>query len=181
MTSKFHDLGEILSDLLVATGRHDKQAFSRLYHLTSPKLYAVALRILKEEGSAQDCLQESFLSVWRHAASYRPERAAPMTWLTTLIRNRAIDLLRKQPQDALKVDIETMLATLPDQVHEATDKLAIDKCLAELDPAHRDCVLQAYYEGLTHKELAQQRRLPLGTVKTWIRRALEQLRQCLQR
>ncbi|MGD8926685.1 MAG: sigma-70 family RNA polymerase sigma factor [Thioalkalispiraceae bacterium] len=170
----------LLIELLGATGRQDKKAFSRLYRLTSPKLYAVALRILKNEANAQDCLQEAFVSVWRQAGSYRPERSAPMTWLTTIIRNRAIDILRKQPLDALSMEVEARLADMVERPDSSIDRMSIDKCLAELNPQQRDCVLQAYYEGLTHPELAEYMQLPLGTVKTWIRRALQQLRRCLQ-
>ncbi len=181
MTRKTDNLSNVLIELLSAIGRHDKQAFSRLYQLTSPKLYAVALRILKDEASAQDCLQEGFLSVWRQAASYQPDRAAPMTWLTTIIRHRAIDLLRKQPHDGLKAEVEATLATTLGRVDDTINTLAMTKCLAELNPEQRDCVLLAYYAGLTHPELAEQKQLPLGTVKTWIRHALDLLRQCLQR
>lgn len=170
----------MLIELLVATARQDRQAFSRLYRLSSPKLYAVALRILRDEASAQDCLQESYLSVWRQASRYQASRSAPMTWLTTIVRNRAIDLLRKQTTDELKIETEKRLATAM-QVDLTIDRMAINKCLDELSAAQRDCVVQAYYTGMTHQELANEKQLPLGTVKTWIRRALEQLRQCLQR
>ena len=181
MTSKTKGPANILIELLGATGRLDRQAFSRLYRLTSPKLYGVALRILKNETSAQDCLQESFISVWRQAGSYRSDRAAPMTWLTTIVRNRAIDILRKQPHDEVSTEAESELASTTRQLDTAIDRLSIHKCLAELKPDQRDCMLLAYYEGLTHPELAEQLHLPLGTIKTWIRRGLEQLRQCLQR
>lgn len=181
MSRNNDDLSKALIDLLSATGRHDKAAFSRLYQLTSPKLYAVALRILRDEAGAQDCLQEAFISVWRQAASYQSERAAPMTWLTTIVRNRAIDLLRKLPQGGYKPEPESMPVPAQGPVDMTIDRLAIMKCLAELNPEQRDCVLQAYYAGLTHPELAERKQLPLGTVKTWIRRALDQLRRCLQR
>lgn len=181
MSRNNDDLSTALIELLSATGRRDKLAFSRLYQLTSPKLYAVALRILREEAGAQDCLQEAFISVWRQAASYQPDRAAPMTWLTTIVRNRAIDYLRKQPQGVQNPEMESMPSSTRGQVDMTIDRLAIMKCLAELNPEQRDCVLQAYYAGLTHPELAEHKQLPLGTVKTWIRRALDQLRRCLQR
>ena len=170
-----------LIELLAATGRGEKRAFARLYRLTSPKLYAVALRILKDESSAQDCLQDGFLSVWRQAANYQSQYAAPMTWLTTIIRNRAIDLLRKRAHDAFSVDAEYALANAQGPQEDQIDRLTVAKCLAELKPEQRDCVIRAYFEGLTHAELAEDMQVPLGTIKTWIRRGLQQLRQCLEK
>ena len=180
LTGKTNNPTEVLIELLRATGRHDRQAFSRLYRLTSPKLYAVAIRILKNEQSAQDCIQDSYLSVWQHAAAYQSGRAAPMTWMTTIVRNRAIDLLRKQPLDPLKTEVEARLVLAMGEADNHINDMAISQCLEELRPEYRECVLQAYYAGLTNQELAEEKDLPLGTVKTWIRRALEQLRQCLQ-
>jgi len=171
----------ILVELLAATGRGDKKAFSRLYRLTSPKLYAVALRILKDESSGQDCLQDGFISVWRQAGTYQSQYAAPMTWLTTIIRNRAIDTLRKRSHDAFSVDAEYALANAQGPHEDHIDRLTFTKCLAELKPEQSDCVIRAYYEGLTHAELAEHLQLPLGTIKTWIRRGLQQLRQCLEK
>ena len=168
----------ILTDLLTATARGDHRACSRLYRLTSPKLYAVALRILKTEGPAQDCLQEAFLSVWRQAASYQRGKAAPMTWLVTIVRNRALDMLRRQRHDLLTEDIELDMLIAPDTA-VPFDRMAIDKCLHTLKQDQRDCIVLAYYEGLTHPELAERLGRPVGTIKTWIRRGLEQLRQCL--
>ena len=165
--------------LLAATAEGDKNAFSRLYRLTSPKLYAIALRILKVEGQAQDCLQEAYLSVWRQAATYQEGKAAPMTWLVTIVRNRALDMLRRQRHELRREDIELDMLTAPEP-DPAMDRLAIEKCLQDLRADQRECVRLAYYEGLTHPELANRLSHPIGTIKTWIRRGLEQLRQCLE-
>lgn len=169
----------ILDELLAATARGDRQAFSRLYRLTSPKLYAVALRILKTEGAAQDCLQETCLSVWRQAASYRRGKGAPMTWLVTIVRNRALDMLRRQRHELRAENVELDMLIAPDTA-VSFDRMAIDKCLHTLKQDQRDCIVLAYYEGLTHPELAARLDRPVGTIKTWIRRGLERLRQCLQ-
>ncbi|HID48298.1 MAG TPA: sigma-70 family RNA polymerase sigma factor [Chromatiales bacterium] len=169
----------ILTELLAATARGDKPAYSRLYRLTSPKLYAVALRILKTEGPAQDCLQEAFLSVWRQAAGYQRGKAAPMTWLVTIVRNRALDMLRRQRHELLVENVEMDLLIAPDTA-VPFDRMAIDKCLHTLKQDQRDCIMLAYFAGLTHPELAERLDRPVGTIKTWIRRGLERLRQCLQ-
>ena len=169
----------ILLHLLAATADGDKNAFSRLYRLTSPKLYAIALRILKTESHAQECLQDSYLSVWRQAATYQHGKAAPMTWLVTIVRNRALDLLRRQRHDLRREDLELdLLSTSANE--DVVDNLAVEKCLRLLRSDQRECLQLAYYEGLTHPELAERLSHPIGTIKTWIRRGLEQLRQCLE-
>ena len=165
--------------LLAATADGDKNAFSRLYRLTSPKLYAIAIRILKTEGQAQECLQEAYLSVWRQAATYQEGKAAPMTWLVTIVRNRALDMLRRQRHELRREDIELDLLSAPPSGN-TLDRMAIDKCLQELKADQRECLQLAYFEGLTHPELADRLSHPIGTIKTWIRRGLEQLRQCLE-
>jgi len=169
----------ILADLLAATANGDKAAYSRFYRLTSPKLYAVALRILKQEALAQDCLQDAYLSVWRQAAAYQKGRAAPMTWLVTIVRNRAIDILRKQRHSSQSDDAELEMLAAPGCSDALIDRLALEKCLEALQPKQRHCLTLAYYEGLTHPELSQRLTTPIGTIKTWIRRGLEQIRQCL--
>ncbi len=165
--------------LLAATADGDKNAFSRLYRLTSPKLYAIAIRILKTEGQAQECLQEAYLSVWRQAATYQQGKAAPMTWLVTIVRNRALDMLRRQRHELRREEIELDLLSAPPS-GETLDRMAIEKCLQELKTDQRACLQLAYFEGLTHPELADRLSHPIGTIKTWIRRGLEQLRQCLE-
>jgi RNA polymerase sigma-70 factor (ECF subfamily) len=99
----------IMADLLAKTAQHDKNSFARLYRLASPKLFAISLRILKQEGPAQDCLQDAFLNIWQKAGSYKPGLAAPMTWMTTIVRNRAIDQMRKQSRDAYSEESEIQI------------------------------------------------------------------------
>ncbi len=171
-------LNRTLQKLLAAIAEGDRGAFARLYRLTSPKLYGVALRILKDESRAQDCLQDTYLKIWQQAAAYEGGKAAVMTWLSAILRHRALDLLRRRHEtvgDA--VDPET-LAAIP--AVDPVDRLALEKCLQTLEPRQRNCIELAYHEGLTHPELAARLALPLGTVKTWIRRGLKKLRQCLQ-
>ncbi len=169
----------ILSQLLSDIADGDTAAFARLYRLSNAKLYAIALRILKKESLAQDCLQETYLSVWRQAASYQPGRAAPRTWLSVITRNRALDMLRRRKHDLLSESVELEELIAPAGA-DPIDNMALERCLQQLGKEQAACVKLAYYEGLTHPELATRLGIPLGTVKTWIRRGLETLRKCLE-
>lgn len=171
----------IMADLLAKTALQDKKAFARLYRLVSPKLFAVSLRILKQESPAQDCLQEAFISIWQKAGSYQPGLAAPMTWMTTIVRNRAIDQMRKQSRDAYSEESEIELANTASVNPFNTDYMSVSHCLAELKTEQRECIQKAYLDGLTHRELAERMSSPVGTIKTWIHRGLMQLRECLER
>ncbi len=174
---------DILAHLLRACAQGDRQAFERLYRLTSPKLYAAALRILRQEQHAQECLQDAYLNVWRRAATYDQAKAAPMTWLISILRNRALDLLRRARPEVLTDDPEAWERTADppsDWLPEGMQGRDLERCLDQLEAPQRRCLLLAYYEGLTHAELATRTGHPLGTVKTWIRRGLQQMKQCLE-
>ncbi|MBD3671359.1 MAG: sigma-70 family RNA polymerase sigma factor [Gammaproteobacteria bacterium] len=171
-----------VSELLMVCARGDEKAFERLYQRTSANLYAVCLRILKNEGLAQECLQEAYIKVWNHAARYQPERAQATTWMTTITRNLAVDTLRRSGKMAYAGEFE--FENLSDESAEedmfhSSDGRLLQRCLEELREQQRQAVMHAYYDGMTHGELAAHLDVPLGTVKTWIRRALEQLKQCL--
>ncbi|MBU0655292.1 MAG: sigma-70 family RNA polymerase sigma factor [Gammaproteobacteria bacterium] len=176
-----------LSEWLVRSGRGDANAFQHVYGAASPRLYALCLRMMRDEGRAEDVLQEGFIKIWNHAASFAPGKAAAMTWMTTIIRNHALDKLRAlnhQPEIANDMEYESLefasLDMSPDalaDLHEDTQRLV--ECLHGLKEEQRECVMQAYYYGYTHDELADRLMKPLGTIKAWIRRGLEQLRLCL--
>lgn len=177
-----------LAALLTACAAGDHSAFARLYQLTSPNLYAVTLRILKQEERAQECLQDAYINVWRRADAYDATKSAPMTWLVSIVRNRALDLLRQRrpevhldEQAELENSVSAGLEGRTDRsMGEDSDfSRALAHCLAALQAQQRVCVELAYYEGLTHPELAARLQAPLGSVKTWIRRGLMQLRDCL--
>jgi len=177
MTTGAHR-NRVLIRLLTGIAAGDRDAFARLYRLTSPNLYAVALRILKDESHAQDCLQDAYLKIWQQAAAYDGGKAAVMTWLSVIVRHRALDMLRRRHEHhGEAVDPDTLPAWPPT---DPVDRMALEKCLQALETRQRECLVRAYHEGLTHAELATHLSLPLGTVKTWIRRGLEKLRQCLQ-
>lgn len=176
-----------ISEWLVKSGRGDAQAFSKLYDAASPRLYALCLRMLRDEGRAEDVLQEGFVKIWNNAAKFTPTKASAMTWMTTVIRNHALDKLRSlnsQPEMQPEPDYESLefasLDLAPEALaglHEDTQRLV--NCLQGLKEEQRECIMQAFYYGYTHDELATRLSRPLGTVKAWIRRGLEQLRLCL--
>ena len=163
----------------------DRSAFRRLYDATSPKLFAIALRILREESKAEDVLQDSFVNVWNGAASYNASLSAPMTWMVTIVRNRALDYVRRIDQKAVSLDedleavLESEQPSPVDLASQGQDATALDRCLKRLDAGQRQAIAFAYFQGLTHSELATTLRIPIGTVKTWIRRGLEKMRRCL--
>ncbi len=185
-----------LSQLLARAGLGDRAAFARFYEMTSGHLYAVVLRIQRDRASAEDLLQEVYVSVWKAAASFDAARSQPLTWLTSIARNRAIDSLRRQqaqpqtdslsrdydderpdPAEALADETPGPLALLS----RASDARELSSCMERLSAAQRQSVALAFFDGLSHAEVAEQLREPLGTVKSWVRRALMSLKSCLER
>jgi RNA polymerase sigma factor (sigma-70 family) len=173
-----------LNRLLQHTGRNDRKAFAELYKRTSPKLFGVCLRMLRDRGEAEEVLQETYTAVWRCAASFDATRASAITWLVTLSRNKAIDRLR-QHREVLLDDPKNLDAAVDEEVSPAADAEAgeeyrrLQQCLDELEPQQRSSVREAFFTGATYNELAARCKVPLGTMKSRIRRALIQLRQCL--
>lgn len=175
-----------LSALLSACAKRDRDAFARLYKATSPKLFGVALRILRREDWTEEVLQESFVNIWNHAALYATGKSQPMTWMTSIVRNRALDWLRRPQHEITREDYDVLAADLRDDAAGPLEQLALDAdasalshCLDQLEGPQRQSIALAFQHGLTHSELAAHLRQPLGTVKTWIRRGLERLKGCL--
>ncbi|MEV4778150.1 sigma-70 family RNA polymerase sigma factor [Burkholderia sp. LMU1-1-1.1] len=181
-----------LVDLLQRVSLQDHAAFKQLYDLTSAHLYGVAMRFVRQRELADEILQDAFINVWQQAGSYAATLSTPMTWLITIVRNKALDRLRK---GKLESDNTSSLEdNSPDQYHEeevehadphelfaaATEKLEVHRCLSLLDPPQRQSLALAYYNGLSHSELAAQLQVPLGTAKAWIRRGLDRLKKCLE-
>jgi RNA polymerase sigma-70 factor (ECF subfamily) len=176
-----------LEALLSRTALGDRAAFASLYQATSPKLYGVALRILRREDWAEEVLQECYVNVWRHAPEYNASRAAPMTWMTSIVRNRCLDWLRR-PNPLPLADLgdegaeEAIVSDRPgplDELERGRESGAIARCLRALEAKQRQAIALAFYDGLSHAELAEHLREPLGTVKTWVRRGLLKLKTCL--
>ena len=174
-----------LPALISACALGDRAAFAELYRASAAKLYAVALRILRREDWAEEVLQECYVSIWSHAAEYRPGLAAPMTWMTSIVRNRCLDWLRRprpelgDPDGSLLENLESEEPGPLAELEHARDTEALGRCLKTLDPRQRQAIVLAFFDGLSHSELAGRMREPLGTVKTWVRRGLARLKDCL--
>ncbi|MES9987150.1 MAG: sigma-70 family RNA polymerase sigma factor [Candidatus Thiodiazotropha endolucinida] len=175
-----------LKELLAACALNDRSAFARLYQLTSPKLYGVVLHILNREATAQECLQEIYIKIWNKAESYRTHLAAPMTWMTTIARNLALDHLRRRQREVMESDGYSFIEQIDTQplplefCSHSKEKTQLMACLDQLNENQRQMISLAYFRGFTHSELASRTNTPIGTVKTQIRRGLEQLRGCLE-
>ena len=187
-----------LAHLLARSGLGDRAAFARLYQRTAGHLLAVVLRIQRDRALAEDLLQEVYVNVWKAAADFDAARAQPLTWLTRIARNKAIDSLRRQaaqPQlDSASADADDgdeahdRVAATPDDgpgpldlLSRASEVRELDQCLQHLSAPQRQSVALAFYDGLSHAEVAERLREPLGTVKSWVRHALQTLRGCLER
>jgi RNA polymerase sigma-70 factor (ECF subfamily) len=165
----------------------DRAALRLVYENTAAKLFGVCLRILGDKAEAEDVLQDVYLTVWRRAATFDPARASPITWLVAIARNRSIDRLRASAttrrmrpiDDALEVSDPTPGAG--EQVETSQQRLRLMNCLGELEERHAMAIRAAFLDGATYEMLAERMGVPLGTMKTWIRRSLIKLRACLER
>jgi len=190
-----------LQQLLSRTALGDRAAFAALYRRTSAHLFAVVLRIQRDRGVAEDVLQDVYVNVWKAAASFDAAQSQPLTWLTSIARNRAIDSLRRAQSRPATLSLvhggdaggddgaggETQDQDLPssdpspaDLLAQASEARQLSHCMDKLSAAQRQCVALAFFDGLTHLEVAQHLRQPVGTVKSWLRRALTSLRGCLE-
>lgn len=183
-----------LAQLLARSGLGDRAAFARLYERSSGHLFAVVLRIQRDRALAEELLQEIYVAVWKAAAGFDAARSQPLTWLTAIARNRAIDSLRRagtQPQtrsNRVPDDDEPVDEGPPDDgpgpldlLQRASDARELSRCMQDLSPPQRQSVALAFFDGLSHAEVAERLRQPLGTVKSWVRRALASLKSCLER
>jgi RNA polymerase sigma-70 factor (ECF subfamily) len=176
-----------LAALLARSALGDRRAFEEVYRATRSKLFAVSLRIVRERQLAEEVLQDSFVAIWNHAADYAQAKSAPTTWMTAIVRNRSLDVLRRGAHETEDVD-EVMALNLVDEsaspardLDHATDAHSIQDCMKELDAEQRQSIALAFFHGLSHSELAAHMHKPLGTVKTHIRRGLMRLKDCLGR
>ncbi len=180
-----------LMTLIDSVAQRDEAALKALYDLTARKLYGLALRVVNNAERAEDVLQESFLQIWRNAPDYRASLSPPMAWLALIVRSRSLDSLRRRAAErghlTQELD-ETLADTLEGDTPDPMDTSlasqqawALHQCLQQLEHKQREVISLAYLRDLSHSELAGQLRLPLGTVKTWIRRGLDRLRDCMAR
>lgn len=176
---------DALLRLIAAVARGDAQALKALYDLTAPKLFGVVLRILRDRGTAEDVVQDVYLRVWQNAGSFDPESGRPVTWLCTIARNRAIDVVRRKGEVQGPVteggeDWVERLADPHDSEGAILGRDALRACLGRLDAPQRDCIVLAYCEGHSREELALRFDRPVSTIKTWLHRGLSTLRGCLE-
>jgi RNA polymerase sigma-70 factor (ECF subfamily) len=187
------DRSQALADALARVALGDRAAFASLYRATSAHLFGVILRINPDRAQAEDILQEIFVNIWRAAQGFDVARSQPLTWLTSIARNRAIDSLRRRKTEISTVSTQRasdedadLLDAMPSDdagplelLTRAAQVRQIAHCMDQLSAEQKQCVALAYYQGLSHAEVAHNLAQPLGTVKSWVRRALIALKDCL--
>lgn len=172
-----------LSSVLHKIALGDRQAFERFYQQTSPKLMSVGLAILRERPLAEEAVQDTYLKIWHAASGYRAESGSVMSWITSMVRYRSIDLLRhRNKQSVSNLDLDNLY----DEKFDLADTLPngdskkLDTCLSELQDPQRQSIHLAFLYGLTHREVSDYLGEALGSIKSWIRRGLDSLKRCLQ-
>ncbi|MBE7212974.1 MAG: sigma-70 family RNA polymerase sigma factor [Gluconacetobacter diazotrophicus] len=177
------DTADETSSLLRRCGDGDRGAFRELYELHASRLHGVANRLLHQPALAADAVHDAFVQVWQRAGEFDPARGNGVAWITSLVRYRAIDILRRRAREQYGAEPPEEADPDPDpldRLDAASDAAALRRCLEELDEGARRAVLLAFDDGLSHSELALRLHAPLGTVKSWVRRALLSLRRCLE-
>ncbi len=172
-----------LVQLLRESFRGNQDAFEQLYKKSSPRLFAIALRLLKDRTQAEEVLQEAFVQIWHNASEYHSERGDVLAWMTTIVRYRALDHLRLKKREAvINEDTDWELYDIESSYgRQSTQEIALVGCMSELNMDQRNSISLAFFEGLTHEELAGRLSKPLGTVKAWVRRGIQSLKKCLER
>ncbi len=185
-TKSSDEAREALRDAMIRLAAGDESALEQIYNATRVKLFGICFRILGDRKEAEDALQDVYVNLWQRADRFDPERASPISWLSTFARNRAVDRLRTGKVRAGSVAVDEAMP-LPDEAPLA-DMLLVDaernaqihKCIEELDPNTREHIRSAFFDGYTYAQLAERADVPLGTMKSWIRRGLMKLRTCFE-
>jgi RNA polymerase sigma-70 factor, ECF subfamily len=160
----------------------NRAALRLLYDRWASRLYGIALRITRQPAMAADALHDAFLQIWQQSHRFDPDRGGPEAWMVGMVRYRALDIVRRQARESPGYEPEEREDESPDalaRLVSTTEGAALHRCLKELEEERRRLVVMAFVDGLSHSELAVRLGLPLGTVKSWIRRSLLQLRGCL--
>jgi RNA polymerase sigma-70 factor (ECF subfamily) len=173
-----------ISGLIERISLGDRNAFSRLYDLTSAKLFAICVRILKDRNEAEEALQEIYVKIWQRAQRFAAGQGSPMSWLSAIARHQAIDMIRaRRPVSTSIDDVFDLADEAPGPetaaIH-ASDGKRIDRCMQQLEADRAEAVRKAYVEGMSYQELADHYHVPVNTMRTWLRRSLLRLRECLQ-
>jgi RNA polymerase sigma-70 factor (ECF subfamily) len=177
------DVSGELAELIRMVAAGHRGAFRRIYDLQAPKLHAVAMRITRQPPLAADAVHDAFLQLWRNASRFDIARGNPEAWLTSLVRYRALDIARRRGREVPDDDLPEQVDETPDALERlasSRDAAALHACLAQLEADRRGLLVLAFVDGLTHAEVANRLQMPLGTVKSWIRRSLQSLRLCLE-
>ena len=174
-------------ELLARCAQHDATAFKKLYEITSPRMYALCIHMLKHKSLAEDVLQEAYMKIWSNAHHFIPTKGRAVTWITIIVRNETLDKLRSLQSRPVEIEVVyegiefASEALEPDQFSSLSeDTIKLMHCLSYLKPEQKECILMSFYYGHTHEEMSKQLNKPLGTVKAWIRRGLKRLRLCLK-
>ena len=179
-------VNERLAALLAQTSLGNRAAFADLYEATKSKLFAVSLRIVRERHIAEEVLQDSFVNIWNNATKYAVAQSAPMTWMSAIVRNRSLDIVRRpfvevqDEDDFFATNMEDQRPGPDDQLASRRDQVKIEHCMKRLDGEQQQTISLAFFQGLSHSEVASHLGKPLGTVKTHIRRGLLKLKGCLE-
>lgn len=173
-----------LAEALRRCASGDRAPLRAIYDAEAPRMLGVAMRLLRRRALAEEAVHDTFMQVWQRAATFDPSRGEARTWLYAILRHRALNILRTETRTDLVDDFEPMGLTSDEEDPETialrlSDTGALKRCLERLEPVRRQAILLAYVNGLTHGELAGRLNVPLGTMKSWIRRSLLQLRECL--
>lgn len=170
--------------LMVQVASGDREALAKLFHIDAGRLIAIARRILRRPELAEDAVQEAFVSVWRNSAKFDPDRGSARAWMTTIVRNRALNLLRDSSRLEF-MPLEKMVEfserfEIAEQAYKSlAEHDALKGCLDGLEPERRKSILLSYVVGYSHGEIAAEMKVPLGTIKAWIRRSVLALQECL--
>jgi RNA polymerase sigma-70 factor (ECF subfamily) len=168
---------DLLAGLLTASAAGDRHAFAELYRLTAPRLNAVVRRIADSAVDASGLLQETYVKIWSQAAKFDPARGAAIHWMVAIARHTAIDLRRSKARPDMSLDAVT---ELPEAVEkELGAGMDVRRCLALIEPHYAQVIILAFYWGYSHSEMARRLDIPLGTIKSWVRRGLLSLKECL--
>lgn len=178
------DRRSALEEALAFVAAGEKHALQRVYDLTSAKLLGVIIQVVRDRDAAEDALQETYLKVWNRASRFDRSRASPITWLCAIARNTAIDHIRKtgrrsEVSDDVLPEIADRTPDADSMLCDAEDNARLKDCLEGLKTDHRRCIRMAFFRGYTHSELAERLDVPLGTMKSWIRRGLSSLKGCM--
>ena len=185
-----------LGTLMFRVAMRDQAAFKQVYDATVRCLLAIVVRMLRDRAWAEEVLQEVYVNIWNAAPNYSAVRSQPMTWLMAIARNKAMDALRstqserqhivrplasdRDDEDTGPPDVADERVGPLERLVQAIDAQRLKYCLQRLEASQRQAIALAFYDGLTHSELAEHMRQPLGTVKAWVRRGLERLKPCLE-